>query len=102
MSHGQPPHVLAIVPCGCGSHEPYWHGPETGSRVYCCDACWLRRLKAIHARDCESENCRGCALCYQRTGETVCDRRCEHATEDDFSARELARADQDGDRVDTS
>ena len=31
MSHGQPPHVQSIVPCECGSLEPYWHGPEDAS-----------------------------------------------------------------------
>lgn len=31
-----------IVPCECGSPEPYWHGPETGVRVYCCNRCWAR------------------------------------------------------------
>jgi len=28
------------VPCECGSTDAYWHGPEDGARVYCCDACW--------------------------------------------------------------
>jgi hypothetical protein len=28
------------IPCPCGSTLAYWHGPETGRRVYCCDACW--------------------------------------------------------------
>lgn len=37
---GQPPYVQKIIPCDCGSTEPYWHGPEDGLRVYCCDACW--------------------------------------------------------------
>ncbi len=36
----QPPYVQKIIPCNCGSHEPYWHGPKDGTRVYCCDACW--------------------------------------------------------------
>jgi len=39
MSHGQPPHIQHIVPCACGSHDAYWHGPEDGARVYCCDVC---------------------------------------------------------------
>lgn len=29
------------------------------------------------------ENCRGCAQCYQRTGDTVCDRVCPHAEPDE-------------------
>lgn len=37
---GQPPHIQRIIPCSCGSSEPYWHG--TATRVYCCDACWLQ------------------------------------------------------------
>ena len=32
-----------VVPCECGSTDPYWHGPATGVREYCCDACWERR-----------------------------------------------------------
>jgi hypothetical protein len=50
----------------------------------------LAALKARHARACDDEGCRGCVPCYVRTGETVCDRRCAHATEDDFTAREHA------------
>jgi len=38
---GQPPYIQRIIPCDCGSREPYWHGPE-GRREYCCDACWAR------------------------------------------------------------
>jgi hypothetical protein len=38
----QPQHALSIVPCACGSTEPYWHGPEHGTRIYCCDPCWDR------------------------------------------------------------
>ena len=33
----------STVPCACGSHEAYWHGPEDGLREYACDACWRRR-----------------------------------------------------------
>lgn len=29
-----------VVPCECGSHEAYYHGPEDGRREYCCDKCW--------------------------------------------------------------
>jgi len=29
-----------VIPCECGSKEPYWHGPEDGDRHYCCDPCW--------------------------------------------------------------
>ncbi len=32
-----------IVPCECGSHEPYWHGDEHGLRIYCCDECWKKK-----------------------------------------------------------
>jgi hypothetical protein len=39
----QPPYIQKIVPCECGSLEPYWHGPEDGAREYCCDGCWKRR-----------------------------------------------------------
>jgi hypothetical protein len=34
------------------------------------------------ARDCD-ENCRGCLPCYIRTGETVCDRLCSHAEQEE-------------------
>jgi len=44
MRHGTY-NALKIVPCECGSTEPYWHGPEHGIRVYCCDACWHRTDK---------------------------------------------------------
>lgn len=33
-------YAMKIIPCPCGSHEPYWHGPEGGLREYCCDRCW--------------------------------------------------------------
>ena len=39
-----------IVPCQCGSREPYWHGPEHGRRDYCCDACWRRLQEARGTR----------------------------------------------------
>jgi hypothetical protein len=38
-------HQPKAVPCECGSTEAYWHGPETGLREYCCDACWARQQK---------------------------------------------------------
>lgn len=28
------------VPCDCGSRNASWHGPESGLRTYCCEACW--------------------------------------------------------------
>ncbi len=31
----QPPPNPKYVPCACGSHDAYWHGPE-----YACDPCW--------------------------------------------------------------
>ena len=40
MSHGTY-YGPKIVPCECGSREPYWHG-ENGLRVYCCDKCWAK------------------------------------------------------------
>jgi hypothetical protein len=40
MSRHEAYHQLKIVPCPCGSTEPYWHGPTDGRREYCCDACW--------------------------------------------------------------
>lgn len=43
MAHGQPQYAQRIVPCECGSTEPYWHGPEDGAREYCCDVCWAKR-----------------------------------------------------------
>jgi hypothetical protein len=48
MSQSQ--HIQKIVPCECGSLEPYWHGPEEGRREYCCDACWDRRRQACVKR----------------------------------------------------
>jgi hypothetical protein len=38
--------ALSIVPCPCGSREPYWHGPEDGRREYCCDECWKKMQEA--------------------------------------------------------
>lgn len=43
----QPPYVQKIIPCTCGSLEPYWHGDT--ERVYCCDACWQARPGATDA-----------------------------------------------------
>ncbi len=40
-----PPQPCRTMPCECGSHDAYWHGPEYGLREYACDACW-RRLQA--------------------------------------------------------
>lgn len=39
------------VPCECGSHDAYWHGPEQGLREYCCDDCWDKRecVKALRS-----------------------------------------------------
>jgi hypothetical protein len=34
-----------IIPCDCGSTEPYWHGPVDGLRDYCCDKCWKQIQK---------------------------------------------------------
>ena len=50
-------------------------------------------LRAAHAPHCDDEACRGCIDCYRRTGATVCDRRCQHATEDAFTAAERAAVD---------
>lgn len=58
--------ALPIVPCPCGSSEPYWHGPEDGRREYCCDACWkVRGSKVI--RDPVVSEC-GCGLKYTASG----------------------------------
>lgn len=37
--------ALKIVPCPCGSTEPYWHDADHDGirREYCCDACWNKR-----------------------------------------------------------
>ena len=57
-----------VVPCPCGSPEPYWHGPEDGLREYCCDVCWARRKledaqRAFdEAKQKENEAKRLCAL----------------------------------------
>ncbi len=41
-----PPQPSRTMPCECGSHDAYWHGPEYGLREYACDACWgARRLR---------------------------------------------------------
>ncbi len=43
--------IRTIIPCACGSREPYWHGPKDGAREYCCDACWerlTRDRKSVH------------------------------------------------------
>lgn len=36
----QPPPQPKYVPCACGSHDAYWHGPEDGLREYACVRCW--------------------------------------------------------------
>jgi len=36
-----------IIPCECGSPEPYWHGQPELMRVYCCDACWKQARESI-------------------------------------------------------
>lgn len=40
----QPQYAQPIIPCDCGSPEPYWHGPKGGLRIYCCDDCWKKWL----------------------------------------------------------
>lgn len=45
MGHHGVYYAPKIVPCACGSHEPYWHGPPEGQREYCCDTCWDRLNK---------------------------------------------------------
>lgn len=45
MSRHEVYYQQRIVPCECGSLEPYWHGPTDGARTYCCDECW-EKLKA--------------------------------------------------------
>ena len=47
---GQPPYIQKIIPCECGSPEPYWHGKEDGVRVYCCNACWAAEQKKPSAK----------------------------------------------------
>lgn len=34
----------SVIPCECGSTEPYWHGDSRvpPGRVYCCDGCWQK------------------------------------------------------------
>jgi len=50
MSRNERYYQPQIVPCECGSTEPYWHGPETGRRDYCCDACWDRKQQKERER----------------------------------------------------
>lgn len=37
------------VPCACGSHEAYWHGPDA-YRTYSCDACYEIQQQAERDR----------------------------------------------------
>jgi hypothetical protein len=46
----QPPPNPKYVPCECGSHDAYWHGP-IGKREYMCLPCWdLRHSEAALVR----------------------------------------------------
>lgn len=50
MSNQANYYAQKVIPCECGSREPYWHGPKDGLREYCCDACWARTQEANHKR----------------------------------------------------
>jgi hypothetical protein len=52
MSRHETYYQQKVVPCECGSHEAYWHGPEGGVRVYCCDKCWSK----IESKEKEKES----------------------------------------------
>lgn len=41
------------------------------------DAALMAGPKPHTTADCD-EGCRGCVACYLRTGETICDKTCEH------------------------
>jgi len=53
---------------------------------------FLDALRAAHVPCCNDESCHGCARCYQLTGETVCQRTCQHADVDDFTEAEQDKA----------
>lgn len=74
----QPQGAQKIVPCDCGSREPYWHGPEDGGlRVYCCDQCWKRRGgrqgRALWTlcRVCGLQACYHCPVCSRQVDQHV-------------------------------
>jgi len=59
----------------------YECGASSATCSYCGESASAHARKETHTvAQCDDETCVGCVACYERTGETVCDKRCPHAT----------------------